>query len=320
LKSSSRPNSNLFDRSFEYDFEGRIKTAKTGAEARGETIPPNASNFRPYRVTWQYNEFGDISHQQRLNWDASFTSSFNHLAGRVLSETESRYIPGWENQTSTINYLYDADGRLTSIDTSSSNFDADGHLSYLAKDDEEPLSGHANEYYLWNGTSFRYDGNGKIVSTVKNGTIHIGGWNSSVERREFRVFSSLIGDVITRIESDWHQSTGYQVTNHKKSVRSVFANGNEIAERRVYEGAMSPSPSDQTVLKISDPAGVDKIEDTMLGSAMFRHMTLDPFGADADNSYPEPPPTGWPDPDDPNCVWNDFDDYECEIPDEYETD
>jgi len=76
-----------FDRLYEYDFVGRLKTAKTGAEARGqvETNPYN----RPYRLDLTYNHFGEIINQQRLHWAATFNSTFQYQNNRLSVETKS---------------------------------------------------------------------------------------------------------------------------------------------------------------------------------------------------------------------------------------
>ncbi len=311
LKRSLRPTYSLFDRSYDYDFLGRLKIAKSGLEVHGP-LPPNSSNSRPYRVTLGYNAFGDTTYQERLSWGASFTSTFEFQNGHLATEVENQTIPGWTAGSSTVTYDHDADGRLTT----GLKYDAAGQLARVQRDETEPVSGHPNEEYVWVGTTIKYDGDSNQIKTVRDGQLFFGSV-SNVERRSFQIRSSVVGSIITTVETDWHPSTGYSVTNYQKIKRSIFANGEEIAERRTYQGAMGPY--DDTVLKTSDPSGVDKFETTILGTGVSaRNFTLDPLGANADITYPEPPPSGWPDPNDPNCVWNDYDDYECNLPDEYD--
>lgn len=122
---------------------------------------------------------------------------------------------------------------------------------------------------------------------------------------------------------NWDQYNGYNSGDHKKEQRYIYANGKEIAERRIYAGAMHPYTRDTTVLKVSDASGVDKLETILHGSGYPAiNLSLDPFGADTGSSssdtYPAPPPSGYPDPNDPNCTWNDYDDYDCDYPEEYD--
>lgn len=308
LKFSSPSANSNFDRLYEYDFLGRLTTAKTGNESRGQT--ESNPNNRPYRMTLGYNQFGDITSQQRLHWGATFSSTFQFQNQKMTSETKTSLIPGWVAQTATTNYPHDEDGRPTDDDR---QYNADGKISYIAKEEEEPVDGNAS--YFWHGSSIKYDGNGDIIKTVKDGNIE--GWWTYTERRAFRIRSSVIGEVITKFELEWNDGyNGY--FSYRKDRRHIYANGKEIAERRIDVGVRIPF--DATVLKISDASGVDKSEMTLLGDGFSTlSLTLDPFGADVGTNTAYPPPSGNPDPqNNPDCVWNDYDDYDCDFPEGYD--
>src|SRR5712691_9712319 len=81
-----------FDRSYFYDHAGRLGEAKTGGQARGDTVAS------PYYESFGYDAFSNLNGRQSNNWDqeplfdgASYT---NNRRG------------GWG---------YDADGRNSSI-------------------------------------------------------------------------------------------------------------------------------------------------------------------------------------------------------------
>jgi YD repeat-containing protein len=321
LKFSSPSTNSKFDRSYEYDFMGRLTAAKTAAEARGQV--ENTPNDRPYKLTLEYNHFGNVINQQRQHWGASFSSTFQYQGANLASETETRSIPGWLAQTTTTSNIHDADGKPTADGT---QYNAEGRIQYLPKGEREAVTGHDGEYYDWSGSAFKYDGDGKIIKNIKDGLLTFGS-GGAVERRIFRIHSSVISDTITKLELEWTPNSGYNSGLNKKEHRYVYANGTEIAERRIYSGPIYyayPSWSlDGTLLKTSDASGVDKSEMSLHGNSPVVSLTLDPYGADVgtkEGSYPPPRGTGsgYPDPNDPNCEWQDYDDYQCDLPDDYE--
>lgn len=61
-----------FDRLNSYDHLGRIKEAKSSAEARGQTIPAyDYGTQLPYRQSFQFNAFGDMTARANVHWGNS---------------------------------------------------------------------------------------------------------------------------------------------------------------------------------------------------------------------------------------------------------
>ena len=58
-----------FDRLNTYDSAGRIKTGRSGAEARGGTVDPEDMRLQlPYRQSYQFNSFNDLDESTNLHW------------------------------------------------------------------------------------------------------------------------------------------------------------------------------------------------------------------------------------------------------------
>jgi hypothetical protein len=93
----------VFDRSYSYDNAGRLATALSGAEARGEPATVN----RPYNQGFGYDAWGNMLARGVKNWSKTMTSSPNNR------------VNGWQ---------YDADGRATVTNSVASKFDAAGRL------------------------------------------------------------------------------------------------------------------------------------------------------------------------------------------------
>jgi YD repeat-containing protein len=311
-----------FDRLYEYDYLGRLTSGKTGLEAHGQP-EPNMNN-RPYRMTLAYNHFGDIVSQQKLHWTASFSYAFQYQNNRLSSQTQTKNIPGWENYTQTINHTFDDDGRRTDDET---KYDADGRIIHFTGiEQENDPSGHGDYLIEWNTTALQYSGSGGKVKIVKDGLRFAQGSSCQVKRIRYYIRSSVINEEVAEFERDQVLVNGnlsYEELNRKMS---VYANGEEIAERAIWN-AGTPFMTDKTILKSTDASGVEHINVLLRNDSITTFprefgetTTTDPFGAVVGanyNFYPNPPPTGWPDPNDPNCTWNDYDDYECDFPDEY---
>lgn len=125
-----------FSRSFTYDHAGRVKQAKSGVEATGGTETDLAN--LPYRQTYTYNAFNQITERDSTiydhsenSWDYSYTIT--------------------NNKTTAFNY--DVDKRLTSGEGTYFVYDASGAMTRSWK------SGAHN-------TNFKRDGNGREVTRL----------------------------------------------------------------------------------------------------------------------------------------------------------
>ncbi|MCA1590676.1 MAG: hypothetical protein LC734_09895, partial [Acidobacteria bacterium] len=69
----------VFDRLNIYDHQGRISEAKSGAEAQGGTAASPLYQTLPYRQSYNYDAFGNLTTRTHLNWgyDQAYGRSFN---------------------------------------------------------------------------------------------------------------------------------------------------------------------------------------------------------------------------------------------------
>ncbi len=111
-----------FDRLNIYDNVGRIKEAKTGAEARGGTVTTNQDTDLPYRQSFGFDAFSNMTTRNNLHWGVdtwygqSNNLSYDYENNRITNT-------GWQ---------YDADGRVTATaapdDPATSVYDARGQM------------------------------------------------------------------------------------------------------------------------------------------------------------------------------------------------
>ncbi len=116
-----------FDRLNIYDHTGRIKKAKSAAEATGGTVTQNLHFYLPYRQSYAFDAFGNMTQRNNLHWGKD----------------------EWRGQTLNLNYTYqnnrvvdngwqhDADGRVTVSaipdQPTISTYDASGQLVMVDK-------------------------------------------------------------------------------------------------------------------------------------------------------------------------------------------
>jgi len=134
LRFSSDSMDHRFDRAYGFDHAGRLKSALSGAEARGEGTTTN----RPYNQTYGYDAFGHLSQRNVKTWwtgDATISNTYVN------------------NRQQHINWQFDADGRLLNGNDGYA-YDAAGRNVYV----ETPSLTTA---------TMTYDGDGRQVKTVE---------------------------------------------------------------------------------------------------------------------------------------------------------
>jgi YD repeat-containing protein len=299
-----------FDRSYEYDFLGRLTAAKTGAEAHGQT-ETNGGYDRPYRVTLEYNKFGDVVSQQRLHWLLDTSATFQYQNDRMVSEHRLQDLPGWDYVNKTTTHSFDADGRPTD---NGEKYDAAGKLRSFNKNDNTAQYNKLVELSA--------DGNGHTIKTrdlaifwCVSGTYQ---QCQTYANTTYRIVSSVIGDTVAEIQS--YVGSGLLGNNFANYGREIliYANEEEIAKRRVgYVGTQYQS--DDWLVKSTDPSGVEHTEH--LSNNNIGQVTTDPFGAGIGLENPYPGPETVPDPGNPDGCDYDFDHDggdECTYPGEYQ--
>ncbi|HEV2833744.1 MAG TPA: LamG-like jellyroll fold domain-containing protein, partial [Pyrinomonadaceae bacterium] len=146
-----------FDRFYKYDHLGRITSALSGAEARGQ----GPTNDRPYNETMAYDPMGHLTLREIRQWDR-----YDTTGNETYINNRRQY---WQ---------YDADGRLLH-GNSDYIYDAAGQISSF---------GDADPYM----TDQQFDGDGHRLKTVQrsyNPTTHQ--WTT--EKVTYYVHSSVLG-------------------------------------------------------------------------------------------------------------------------------
>ena len=219
---------NNFDRSYFYDSDARLSVAKSGGPARGD------GGEYPYDQTFGYDKWNNLTSRTTYTWDGA-----GYLNDSIT----------YTNNRNT-NWVYDADGRITGIDTRYYAFDAAGQLASL---DAQQLN--ANGSYTSVSNSSSYDGDGvKIKELFNNQTSY------------YLVSTVLGGAPIAELTSSGQKSIGY-----------VYANGKLLARQQ----------SSQVIWKHPAPGGSSEFQAFNDGSTAV--LQFDPLAANLPMHYTPPP-------------------------------
>jgi YD repeat-containing protein len=114
-----------FDRVNTFDNIGRIKLAKSSLEARGETPNQQQLYDTPYRQTYTFNAFGNLTDRLHKHWGLNDYDIDHDYTNNRLT-------------TTYLTPLYDADGRQTQVkemsDTLQTTYDAAGRPTFFHRD------------------------------------------------------------------------------------------------------------------------------------------------------------------------------------------
>lgn len=267
----------IFDRFQSYDHQGRTKDAKTGLEARGGTVTTGLGTNLPYRQSYDFDAFGNMTTRNNLHWGESSHAgrSFN------LSYTYEN------NRTTNTSWNYDADGRNTQSFApdaeATSGYDAAGRMwshhnvdadaetrSYFDGDGREIKS--SVEDMADPGTSFKY----YIRSSVLGGEVVSETWDWGRKRKTF----VRAGEVVIAVQGQPDASPYTEGVNFKNwdgsgmSFRYTFSEAaatydgsglsSELDAARSNVGYTKPFPPSGTVnfdrdIALAQPRGSDGI-------------------------------------------------------------
>jgi YD repeat-containing protein len=160
-----------FDRSYKYDFAGRITEAKAGTAANG--IPQYGT---PYNQQYAYDQFGQMTQRTATNWTTDFSWGATYVNNRA-------------NNTG-----YDAEGNATNYDEENYQFNVIGRMEKSSNGTQE--------------TIMKFDGNAMQAkrSTRKRGVM--GNWLSW--KHEYLIRSSVLGgQIISQANASGSKSTTY---------------------------------------------------------------------------------------------------------------
>jgi YD repeat-containing protein len=292
-----------FDRSFDYDFLGRMTLAKTGAEARGQTETDFTK--RPYRETFSWDAFGHLTDTDKEHWVETYTqdaTSFINEREPVVTIPPSPYVPHW-GQVSTP--VYDAEGRRLGTHTdSTSDYGTSQMDGWSATYDEGGNRVRSNAY------RYGYDGSGKILKEYYEDIPRLivgSGFIQKTTTTKYFIYSSVLGEVINEIGVNTHDAWYSQHSNYHPDY--VHTEWSGLAATNMYAGGkrIARVAGTSTQLNLEDANG-HFYQEIDIGSTypIKNSIELDPFRAGVGEANPYPPEGGGP-PDD-GCggtVWED---------------
>ncbi len=220
-----------FDRSYSYDHAARLTEARSGGAARGDNVST------PYNETFGYDPFSNLTSRWSLSWNGQTNDSDS-------ATYANNRRSGWG---------YDADGRNTSIDTRTYNFDAVGQMKSMTA--QQVLS---NGNHITVTENVGYDGDGVKVYDVASGATNY-----------YLRSSVLRGAIIEEITSSGQKNIGY-----------VYSpSGTELAQQS----------TNIVIWKQNSPAGTSQYIASSNGTG---RTEFDPLGADISlTAPPDPPPS-----------------------------
>jgi YD repeat-containing protein len=222
-----------FDRLNLYDNLGQIQEAKSAIEASGGTVTTNLDQNLPYRQSYGFDAFGNMTQRNNLHWGAtsyaqmSFNLSYTYQNNRVTNQD-------WQ---------HDADGRVTVSAppdrTNYSYYDAAGQLIRYRKSAvfPSPVSEVARFY----------DGDGREAKRIDRGDCPSpqNPCNEDLEVKYFIRSSVLDKEVISEVASDG-----------KKKKTFVMAAGAIIAWQSV--STVQGNPSEALYFEHWDASGMSQ--------------------------------------------------------------
>ncbi|PYS99128.1 MAG: hypothetical protein DMF63_13750, partial [Acidobacteria bacterium] len=127
-----------WERSFEYDFAGRLKKARTGEAARGKE--PGTEDKVPYDLDYSYDSFNNNTQRSGQVWFGSKVEDYENLTWTAATNKVSGwdydaagsvlYSDDYKEESTTQTYTYNAAGSLMSTSQ-------DAHHSSTRKTDGE---------------------------------------------------------------------------------------------------------------------------------------------------------------------------------------
>lgn len=277
----------IFDRLNTYDHVGRIKEGKSGLEARGGTVTTGQDTQLPYRQSYQFNAFGNMTQRNNLHWGKDFWQGWSNN----LTYT-------YENDRITnANWQHDADGRVT---VSS----APDRYRYQYYDARGLLIGSfgVEDFGETNIESF-YGGDGREIKRKRkvftyNSLMQTPPYGTWIDQgNEYYIRSTVLGGQIVSEAG----ATG------KKTKTNVFAAGAKIAVQSEY--TYQSTTTESVNFEHMDASGMSQRSSLSNGTPLVgagsydgAPAETDPMGGNMGMETPyieEPPPPPDPTPDFP---------------------
>jgi hypothetical protein len=243
-----------FDRTFQYDSVGRLKT-----NSFGTTTTPSGQTVTPYHQDIEYDVFSNTTARSTEHWGAgsSFTRTYQNGRMQPLGNEVLNY-----NAAGNIVY-----SGLMPTNFQETAYDASGRKSNFKERWTTPISSIA--YISERNTAQYFDGNGQTVKEVETYTRINETPQTFVTKTRYKIYSSVLGGELSEIEID---SYGERRTT------KVYAGGAIIAEQRTFVN----TPTDNKVVWVhADPVTGSKQETLKTGLASIsigNREELEPLG------------------------------------------
>jgi YD repeat-containing protein len=257
-----------FDRKYEFDFSARLKEAYTGPEAHGESAPPLSQATSPYRQTYTYDVWNNVTVRDGRIWaerqdlDTATYGSDNKRQGWGYDAAGNATWTGYSDGART----YDAAGRPATF-TSGQTWQAYPDWP----------SGHPDAPAL--ETQDTFDGTGQAVKHIHH-TRHDDSYDapsgfvydmSDTTTTTYYLHSTVLGGkTIAELDQSGVKMKGF-----------VYAGGSRLATQTVY------GSSDSVQIESTNPVtGATIVTDANASSA--NRQEPDPLGRDlAEAAAPE---------------------------------
>jgi hypothetical protein len=231
---------------FTYDHAGRVKDAKSGIEAHGQT--QTILELLPYRQAYTFNAFDNITGRTSTMWDypGSWNFSYNLTNNRASGS------------------LYDNDGRETR-DSSSIRFNYDAAGSMIK-------TWRNYSTYVVYETLLDHDGDGvEAKRSHRNWDEEDSGWEAW--KTNYFVFSRVLGKTVTEVSDTGKKKVTYVIDGGGTIAKQVIGLTNQEGVAWKHTDASGLSSRSSTIT--SNPAGFLAEELDALGNNVgtFAHPT-----------------------------------------------
>jgi YD repeat-containing protein len=263
-----------FDRTFKYDFDGRLSSNQFGISTR-----PDGQQFTTYSQTIAYDAFSNMTSRQTGIWSGaeSFTAA---------------YTNGRRQAASGESLVFDALGNIVDITYTSgrtrferSKFDAAGRMKEFSKR-QQYGGGQSTFYDITKITTQFYDGDGERVKEVERGESTQNPAPPGVaqpvitETSKYYVRSTVTGKIITELDSAGGKTT-----------TKVYVGSALLAEQRIYPGTQQIPGWSEVVWQHGDPV-TGSIQQTLKSGELAIYVAprsrreLEPLGGIVPTSDP----------------------------------
>jgi len=213
-----------FDRKYEFDFSARLKEAYSGVEAHGQAAPPLNQANSPYRQTYIYDQYNNVTSRSGRAW--------TNNDGDAASYTNDNKRGG---------YTYDWAGNIGFAGNGYYNYDAaDRPSGFVSQQNWQVFpnwsSSHPNGPALETTDSF--DGAGQVVKHTERTRTdlsneaddgYIAYYLTDITTTTYYVHSSVLGGkTIEELDQNGVKTKGY-----------VYSGGARVATQNVWSGGSS---------------------------------------------------------------------------------